>query len=226
MNNIGEMKEMRYILQTAFKQVSRELKPNIDRNIDSTCLDKQDALSNTALKLTEKIENGEKTLNDFEFKNVANMKIYLKGAIKKGLLNVKQEINNYVLSYETITTIDNEIVKFENEKAFNQIMDYKNSKGKDIFTLAEKELFKCHYMNDMKNGEIANKLNFNLSTIGYHLKKMHEKLYRLPIRELYDTKFVFAEPKSNYSFWPENDILTNFAPLKRYRRTGKDKDLE
>jgi hypothetical protein len=92
-------------------------------------------LSNTALKLTEKIETGEKSLNDFEFKNVANMKIYLKGAIKKGLLNVKQEISNYVLSYETITTIDNEIVKFENEKAFNQIMDYKNSKGKDIFTL-------------------------------------------------------------------------------------------
>ena len=226
MNNNGEKKEMRYILQMAFKEVSQELKPNRDREIDSTCLDKQDSLSHTAMKLTEKIETGEKSLNDFEFKNVANMKIFLKGAIKKGLLNVKQETENYVLSYETLTTIDNEIVKFENEKAFNQIMDYKDSKGKDIFTVAEKELFKCHYMDDMKIGEIAKKLNFNLTTVGYHLKMMHQKLFRLPIRELYDTKFVFAEPKSKYYFWPENDILTNFAPLKRYRRTKKIIDLE
>ena len=226
MNNLGEKKQMRYILQKAFKEVSRELKPNTGKTIDATCLDKQDALSHTALKLTEKIENGEKSLNNFEFKNVTNMKIFLKGAIKKGLLNVKQETENYVLSYETITTIDNEIVKFENEKAFNQIMDYKNSKGKDVFTIAEKELFKCHYMDDMKNGEIAKKLNFNLNTVGYHLKIMHQKLLKLPIRELYDTRFVFAEPKTKYSFRPANDILTNFAPLKRYRRTKKIIDLE
>ena len=226
MNNLGEKKQMRYILQKAFKEVSKELKPNTGKTIDATCLDKQDALSHTALKLTEKIENGEKNLNNFEFKNVTNMKIFLKGAIKKGLLNVKQETENHVLSYETITTIDNEIVKFENEKAFNQIMDYKDNKGKDVFTIAEKELFKCHYIDDMKNGEIAKKLNFNLNTVGYHLKIMHQKLFKLPIRELYDTRFVFAEPKTKYSFWPGNDILTNFAPLKRYRRTKKIIDLE
>ena len=91
MNNLGEKKQMRYILQKAFKEVSKELKPNTGKTIDATCLDKQDALSHTTLKLTEKIENGEKSLNNFEFKNVTNMKIFLKGAIKKGLLNVNKK---------------------------------------------------------------------------------------------------------------------------------------
>ena len=225
-NNVGEKKEMGFILTSAFKQVSKGLKLNTDNDIDSTILDKQDALSNTVIKLMEKIESSEKTLNDFEFKNVNNMVIFLKGSIKKGLLNVKQEIDDYVLSFETTTTINDEIVKFENGKAFDKIMNHKDSKGNDVFTQTEKELLKAHYINDSNIAEISNELSIHPNTVTYQLKKIHEKLFRLPIRELFDTKFIYADSKGKYHFWNDTDIITNMAPLKRYRRNNDYSDLE
>lgn len=207
-------------------QVTKAYRSIIGQNLD---IERLEVLNQAVTNILEKIEEKEVNSDAWEFQETQNMEMYLKGCIRNGFINVRQETKDLV----SLTVISNdfghsEVRENKSYDLFKWIITQKDRQGDYLFTDRQRKVFSKKYLFEMNHTEIAKRLGVSSQAIDKTVKAIDKKLLTLPIRDMIDSRFIgngLNTPKSQV--YPDTDIEpTGITPLRKFRRTGNQTDLD
>jgi DNA-directed RNA polymerase specialized sigma24 family protein len=172
-------------------------------------------------------------VSPWAFETPANMVRYLRGAVRKRLIQIKQDLIEAPVSLweapEALEApdLENEVSIFKTD-LFNYIRGATRKNGKALLSEKEKGLFETYYKEGLTLKELAEKAGASIQTVGKDVSRLNKKIGALPLKDYFNAPFVspsgayFPRHKADLS----NLIITNLAPLKRFRITKAPEDLE
>jgi ribosomal protein L20A (L18A) len=194
-----------------------------------------DALQDVTEKVINLLHTQADKAQAWEYQSPENMVCYMKGSIKKRLINITQEKESQLLSYETITENSQGIEHIETKPdLFRSILDAKNKAGKEVFTDTQKTLIDDYYILEKTFDEIGLKQGVTRQAIIKKIKIINTLIAAMPIREIYNDTFrleITSPYRHDYNYITGQtvyDIIepANISLLKKYKRTKEEKYLD
>ncbi len=194
----------------------------------------EDAIQNIVVDLIEKIKHGEIDQSRFEFQNIQNMTIYIRGAAKKNMIKVSQSNDHESLSdiLDHPATPEYNHIRELIFKALKGVKYNIKNKGGTKTAIPAFDFFESYYIDDIGLKEIAIQYGTVKTHLQYYKAKLDSRLSSLPIKGLLDDRFISQEnvyKDQGFGWSPEKDIsefVVNLWALRKYRRTKEELDLE
>jgi len=167
------------------------------------------------------------------FESPENLVRYLRGAVRKRLITIQQELIEQPISFyespETLSVPDlsNELSTFKKD-LFEMVLNAKRKNDKPLLNAKEKELFIAFYETGETPKEIATRTGENYDSIRVEISRINKKMGTLPLKDYFNACIVSPNP----TYFPKHSTDTsdirvcNISPLKRFRITKETKDLE
>jgi len=170
------------------------------------------------------LETGKKFNDDNHFK------AYLKSAIRSKRIDTEQQKENLVSLSDT--DIGNEIETFavsipKDYYLYKWIITQKTSKGRYLFSSRERKVFAKRYLGGKTQEEISEEMGIDRTVITKNCQAIQRKLLSLPIKDMAGAWYYGSGVYSSGDIWAEIEVKpSRIGFLKRYRRAGKQTDLE